>query len=943
MNKHKKLTVNRLALGNLKTRKKQYTLMIVGILLAMIFSSGVLFFISCTQSSTKEIQRRTTGNSYGIFYDCEDAIDPTGDFEKDYIAEYGYGHIVGYGYTDEEKQNRGTTLAWLEEDAKPFYYAYFKEGRWPEAEGEIAVEADALLRLGLDAQVGDKITLSVLTPDGDKFMDGAEEKTYTLVGILGDKRSNIEYEMVGTQKNVLTNLPAAFVYSGEEVKPGGKEIKLMYYNATEESLKDNIKEYVGEYSHYTSAFMKYFYEKYQDYYDNHIFGFSGLGAYYNSLAQVESGTVLATVLAGVLMAASCIGIINAFTTNLQERKKQIGLLRAVGTTSRQIINIFGREAFIISLICAPISVLISYFGVKLFAYLMGDSFVFLPNVWVLLGTTAVSVVCVMLSALLPLARAARTSPMQAIRNVELSRKMKRKKIRQEKNFAAPKLLARRSIAFYRARQVLVSVILTATVFLSCFGFALVKAESQNYSYFSVDYLVRQYTYYNISPYVNTPNIDWGGITENEKQEIFSYPLFKSVYGVKEYNAFLNVEEYTPYLDMMVLCGHNSSVRYESKLTDITEDTQMTAENFKDIWFEGESKIYQRIKNKVGFEQEFINIGLQGYDAALMEKFLDRFEVTDGEINIDKLNSGEEIILVAPQEAFLQYDIQNNGYSYCLQDASKPIEIRHEYKSHTVQLDYKAGDTIKLSTLYSQKADNEGEDEEVMLPADTVKYDKEVKIGAIVKRFDFAEYFYGHNFSIITTVEGLQHLTKEDLPYSYLAIEIKGENDDDKDEAATNFLNGYVSGTGYEARSDYYYSQQAKEDIKMFFVGMLSVIILFFSISASIINNALTAKIRESKREIGTLRAVGASVKEITASYIRQLLSMFGWGCAAGFGGYTAVHFIAKLILKDEYDFTYEIWQAAAIVALLFVVCSINLYAKIKKEMKNSIVENIREL
>ena len=124
--------------------------------------------------------------------------------------------------------------------------------------------------------------------------------------------------------------------------------------------------------------------------------------------------------------------------------------------------------------------------------------------------------------------------------------------------------------------------------------------------------------------------------------------------------------------------------------------------------------------------------------------------------------------------------------------------------------------------------------------------------------------------------------------------------------------------------------------------MIAIVILFFSICASIVNNALTAKIRQSKREIGTLRAVGASVKEITQSYIRQLLSMFGWGCGIGFGGYIIGNAIIKYAIENI-NLSFEIWQAALIVALLFLICSINLYAKIKKEMKNSIVENIREL
>ena len=66
--KRQKLTINKLAFGNLKARRKQYTLMIIGILLAMIFSSGTLFFVSCFQSSREEQARRESGNFWGYFY-----------------------------------------------------------------------------------------------------------------------------------------------------------------------------------------------------------------------------------------------------------------------------------------------------------------------------------------------------------------------------------------------------------------------------------------------------------------------------------------------------------------------------------------------------------------------------------------------------------------------------------------------------------------------------------------------------------------------------------------------------------------------------------------------------------------------------------------------------------------------------------------------------------
>ena len=136
-------------------------------------------------------------------------------------------------------------------------------------------------------------------------------------------------------------------------------------------------------------------------------------------------------------------------------------------------------------------------------------------------------------------------------------------------------------------------------------------------------------------------------------------------------------------------------------------------------------------------------------------------------------------------------------------------------------------------------------------------------------------------------------------------------------------------------------------MKTLVAGVSSIILLLFCIAASLVNNALTSKIRESKREIGTLRAVGASAKELTMVYIHQLLSMFGTGCGLGFGIYMVVFFSAKFICKFGihimFPFEFRILTAVAICLVLFAVCSFNLYSKVKKQMKYSIVENIREL
>ena len=171
--KRQKLTINKLAFGNLKARRKQYTLMIIGILLAMIFSSGTLFFVSCFQSSREEQARRESGNFWGYFYQPKDYIDIEQGKKDGYIEQYGYGHIIGYGYTDEEKQDKGTPIAWLDEDAKQLYYVTVLEGRYPENEGEIALEADAAIRLGIEPKVGKDI-VDVLGTNGEANSAGRD-------------------------------------------------------------------------------------------------------------------------------------------------------------------------------------------------------------------------------------------------------------------------------------------------------------------------------------------------------------------------------------------------------------------------------------------------------------------------------------------------------------------------------------------------------------------------------------------------------------------------------------------------------------------------------------------------------------------------------------------------------------------------------------------------
>lgn len=931
----KKLTINSLALGNLKQRRKQYTILIIGIILAIVFSSGTLFFISCNKASNEEYQRRTAGNFYYYYYNPFESFDIEAGVKDGYIEKYGYTHILGYAYTDEEKKDRGTLVAWLDDNAKDLYYVALKEGKYPENKGEIALESDAALRLGLDAKVGEKISLSMLNANGTDFSTTAMEKTYTIVGILTDKRKNIE--LFGENAGII---PAAFVSDEEDVDIGGKEILALFFNPTEKSNNRTI--IIDGYE--STPFYEYFMP--QIYENSGGQNLIGRVPAYNSDLSLQNSSILTVTLTVVLMIASCIGIINAFSTNLQERRKQIGMLRAVGATKRQIINIFGRETFIIALICAPIGVAISYFGVKLFATIMGEDYIFIPDMKVLFGSAGVSVICVMLAALIPLFKASKISPMQAIRNVELNRKMSRQKIKTEKEFNVPKLLAKRSIKFYKAKQIGVSIILALTIFMSCLGLSVIKTEMNNSwwsNHYSSDYIIKRYGLTGVSLADLNFTVADKKISLNAVQDIIDYPLFSDVYGYKNCVTYLPVDEYSDY---MLLTQFISSSRYSPAITDFTRSDfeNLNFDEIFDVWFTGEYEFYNELKQKSGTQQELYQMKMYGLDQQVIEKHSDEFEVIDGKIDIEKLNSGEEIILVASNEngLYLTFDKDGRNSSYGVSDTTSSGE-KDMYTSAT--LEYKAGDTINLRTInsdvveYSNEVDN-------WIPDDLTVYDKEVKIGAIIKPFDFDEFhlYSEGEMRVMTTSIGIDKIAGYQVDYSSLFIKCDGELDDNSDALATDFLYSLISigDTTYDVKSGYAEDQETQAWLKTLVISLLAIVILFFSICASIVNNALTAKIRESKKEIGTLRAVGASVKEITSSYVRQLISMFSWGCGIGFMGYTITHIIIRLLNK-EFGYTFEIWPAVIICVLLFSMCSLNLYLKIRKEMKNSIVDNIREL
>jgi len=914
----KKLTVNTLAFGNLKRRHRQYTIMIIGIILAMVFSSSIVLMMSSYYSSLYQFNDEAYGKQDVIWTDVNNN-DLEACKEQKFIGKNGYAHIIGYGFTDEKQDYNGVSIGWYDETAKELSYPVLLEGDYPSAENEIAVESIMLSKMGIDAAVGDEITLKVRVQNGSETFEEYKEKTYKLVGILKNRVNNYTFSSGVESKSLVT----AVVSQDTKIDAGGKEkLNLLF-----DFPKDNQST--------RKAFQKFYndkglYEKIVNITDTEIF-YTNDSTGYDMLLEI----VFISIIVAVLMLASCLSIINAFNSNLKDRRKQIGLLRAVGATRRQIIKIFGREAFIISLICTPLSVLISFFIVKGVITLLGDGYIFIPNWWMLVICIVINIITVMLAALIPLVNASKITPIQSIRNIEDNRKMKNKHIKSKKEFNVPNLIAKRTMTFSKGRQIAVSIILIVSIIASGYVVSWYSSEKNNIYDIQSDYTMHLSAYGSSYVGVNfkTNNV---GFTENDKQTVENSPFIADGYGRKEAYANLlipfDTSDYRKELSDKYVRSYLENCNSSEEQLELEKN--INADNYEEMLF---SKIQSSFDidelSAVLQTNEHMTTDFLAYNSSYIEQ-LDK-NVYDGKINIDNLNSGKEVILVAPKKLGVYF---MGGKYGGLQTVYNENVDKHDC-IFTDECDFKAGDEIEFAIL---DGGNENDmSEESGIPKDTKVTWHKVKIAAIVTDTE-----YPGNLSILTTTTGLNHFIK-DIKYKELYFTANQKITDENDKAVMEIMNSISTNVEQGvSSSNYQYHKDQRETAQRMLIAALSVIILMMTISLSIINNSITANIRNSKIKIGTLRAVGASQRDLVKSYIHQLMSMMLWGIGIGFAGFF-ISFLG-IYLFDKYkniEMNMVCNPLASIIfcIIVFAVCSINLWINVRREMKNSIVENIREL
>jgi putative ABC transport system permease protein len=118
-------------------------------------------------------------------------------------------------------------------------------------------------------------------------------------------------------------------------------------------------------------------------------------------------------IAAISLSVAGIGIMNVMLVSVSERRQEIGLLKAVGARSGQILAVFLTEAVLISVSGGVVGLLLGRAVVSIVLWIF-PSFPLVVPLWAAVAALATSVVVGVIFGVLPARRATQLDPVAAL-------------------------------------------------------------------------------------------------------------------------------------------------------------------------------------------------------------------------------------------------------------------------------------------------------------------------------------------------------------------------------------------------------------------------------------------------------------------------------------------------------------------------------------------------
>ncbi len=922
----KRLTINRVAGANIRINRKAYVSLFIGILTAVFLATATSLCAWGTIRGHEEQMAQRVGWMDMFTLGSDEATD-------EQLRRCGFFQEIGHVTVTAQVEGKPVCAGYYDETADRLMNRTMKEGRMPEKAGEIAAEQSALIRMEQEtAKVGDTLTLGMQPVYGV-----AEEKTFTLTGILNEQTSNLEtyYE------EEYMRFPALLVSPEEQFEVGGSVVHrvltyapLITFNQVQRNCPVRMDMAFGVSRESGTV----------------VYNDSGWERAANTLGRI----LVWVVLGAALMLSACVGITSSMESLLARKTEDIGMLRAIGATKRQVRRVYGAEAWLLAVTALPAGLLLGVGFTRIVSRIAPDQVVFSLNGWLLVPILGLSALCVFTASRVPLYHASRQMPMGVLRDTALLRKAG--KLRSHQVFRPDRLIAGRRTRLHPLRQLgaagMIALTLLSTLMLGELAMGMQITDDRRIPAFR---LYGDGHAWSDDPFSEL--IPENATDRAELKQLDAIDGVRQVRSVTEIIVNLLMENIPEYFR----CRHFSLADEDGAVSLFSfgtlqalrgdsmdwlfwsdEDLADARARQDEDWRAGENIRYYDRMSAVREAQDIAEtpVPIAMYIADLDTDELREY-VTDGTIDPDRLDSGEQVLIYAPLTG-----VKKENESYFSTCFLGPEEVRENEWDVIIRNDaFTAGMPLDLLELA-------GREERGLLPAEVTDlktlYSQRdavrarVTAGAVLSGPVRLSDTYMYSFAVITTPKGAEALGLKVPGPEYLNIWLEGDPTPEK-EAEIEEKISQVAMRGWlrvdnQLKLTREYQQKKLRQILLF----AGLILLFFAVSVFMQVSGTSRQIRSETRTIGTLRAVGADLKTLVGCYRLPVLVCADAGLVPCLLFY-AVTEIPGLRLFTNNHPAVMIPVLVLMAGCIVLACIAGIRSRIAGVTRQSIVDNIREL
>ncbi|MDY8023615.1 ABC transporter permease [Paenibacillus polymyxa] len=463
--------VRNLSDKSFKANKVRNIIAIIAIsLTTLLFTSLFTMGLGAMDSLQQATMRQAGGAGQGYLkYINDEEFNHIKDHPL--IKEIAYSRVLSGKVTNEQLLKRRAEFWYYDDVGLKLRFIELEKGHKPVAENEVIADSNTLQLLGIPLKEGASLTLKLEVHgkmvQREFILSGWWKSDPAAMANVGQIIASKAY--VDAHAEELGN-----TYKQDHDMTGVITADIMFDNSS--NMRENLNKVITE--------SGYSLDKNAPNYINSNVNW----AYLSNTFSSNPGTIFALA-SGLLliMLTGYLIIYNIFQISVVRDIRFYGLLKTVGTTSRQISRIIRRQALFLSLIGVPIG-LLGGFGVgkSLIPLLLMNTFMranaevtVSPSPWIFIGSALFAVVTVMISAYKPSRIAATVSPIEAVRYVDGATKKGKKKLKKSTNGAKMPLMARVNLGRNKKRTTLVLLSLSLGLVLLNTTFTLSQSLDMN--------------------------------------------------------------------------------------------------------------------------------------------------------------------------------------------------------------------------------------------------------------------------------------------------------------------------------------------------------------------------------------------------------------------------------------------------------------------------------